>query len=285
MGERQRTIEIGASEGLRNASLISDGQDVDPPSMEGAGQPVKLLIAGDQAEAVANLLSASDRAGLTVSVEEIDRLATLRSGEKFDIALVSAIEPSPNWQQIIQFIKTRFGVPVLCLLPMTSNEQHADTCRWLADDIAFMPVRADEVEVRLSMLLRKAKQQEGLTYPLIERRRSQMQMHQFSPGKVTPLPSTRFRIDDRTKTVCIGPRNVHLSPKEYRLLTLLASDCGRVFSAREISICLWPKKSINEPDVHQYVYLLRHKIEIDPREPKWILTEQGFGYKLQIPSG
>ena len=74
-----------------------------------------------------------------------------------------------------------------------------------------------------------------------------------------------------------------LSPKEYDLFKLLATDPGRVFSNQEIIDHLWPAPSrADSNDVKQYIHLLRNKIEEKPTHPRWIKTVKGFGYKLAV---
>jgi DNA-binding response OmpR family regulator len=101
---------------------------------------------------------------------------------------------------------------------------------------------------------------------------------------------TRLVIDDERKEVRIGERCVTLSPKEYALLSLLASAPGRVFSSQEIVGSLWtePSRATGHPsyatdqDAQKYVYLLRRKIETDATKPKVVLTVRGFGYRLAL---
>ncbi len=92
-------------------------------------------------------------------------------------------------------------------------------------------------------------------------------------------------IDGAAKEVRLNGHPVRLSPKEFELLRLLASQPGRVFSSREILERLWPEGRFATPkDVKQYVYLLRRKLERDPKHPELIVTVKGFGYKLVPPS-
>ena len=95
----------------------------------------------------------------------------------------------------------------------------------------------------------------------------------------------RIVIDDLRKEVRVDGRTVSLSPKEFQLLKLLASSPGRVFTNREILEELWPPTSVSYAtgqDVQKYVYLLRRKVEVDPKRPKLILTARGFGYRLAV---
>lgn len=93
-----------------------------------------------------------------------------------------------------------------------------------------------------------------------------------------------FRIDDRAKIVWMNDKALDLTPKEYELLNLFVKDINRVIPAHEIIDHLWPKSSnATKADLHQYIHLLRKKIEIDPKNPKWLITVKGFGYRLNIP--
>ncbi|MFQ6090705.1 MAG: winged helix-turn-helix domain-containing protein [Candidatus Bipolaricaulia bacterium] len=88
-------------------------------------------------------------------------------------------------------------------------------------------------------------------------------------------------LDDAAKRVLLRGEEVELSPREFELLKLLSSEPGRVFSNREILEAVWKGQGFaTAKDVKQYVYLLRRKLEEDPRHPQLILTVRGFGYKL-----
>jgi len=88
-------------------------------------------------------------------------------------------------------------------------------------------------------------------------------------------------IDDVRKEVRVRRQLVPLSPKEYELLKLLASQPGRVFSSQEILQALWGEGGYaSAKDVKQYIYLLRQKLEQDPKHPEIIETVKGFGYRL-----
>lgn len=104
-----------------------------------------------------------------------------------------------------------------------------------------------------------------------------------------PTPTTDWhhvgdlKIDPRGKEVYVGDRPVELTPKEYDLVRLLASEPGRVFSNREILDEVWASENAHAPtskDVKQYIYLLRQKLERDAGRPELIVTVRGFGYKL-----
>jgi DNA-binding response OmpR family regulator len=197
-----------------------------------------------------------------------------------DVALLIAASTGPSVQQTVRLLKSQFGIPVMCLLPLPGAEQIADI-GWLnADELLFIPARAEEVKARIDLLLWRTRQQAQLSYPVIERRRCNRAVMVSASSPTAPGGGQALRIEDRSKHVFVHGREIRLSPKEYELLTLLASDPGRVFSCREISAHLWPKKTPDSGDVQQCVHMLRRKIEGDSQHPVWIITEPGFGYKL-----
>lgn len=108
----------------------------------------------------------------------------------------------------------------------------------------------------------------------------------FPSAQIASAPQTQMAIgplfiDDTSKQVKLNGRIVELTPKEYELLKLLASEPTRVFSSREILNKLWHDSSFaTSKDVKQYVYLLRQKLGEDPKKPQMIQTVRGFGYKL-----
>ncbi len=92
-----------------------------------------------------------------------------------------------------------------------------------------------------------------------------------------------LQIDDASKRVFVKGAEIKLSPKEYDLLRLLASEPGRVFTNEEILQAIWAgRKWATAQDVKQYIYFLRKKLEADPEHPRYIVTVRGFGYKLDL---
>ena len=92
-----------------------------------------------------------------------------------------------------------------------------------------------------------------------------------------------FLIDNQLKCVYLNEKLISLTCKEFKLFEKLANDVDRVISDEEIIDCLWPGNNhATKADLHQYMHLLRKKIEDDPKKPVWITTVKGFGYRLLI---
>ena len=90
-------------------------------------------------------------------------------------------------------------------------------------------------------------------------------------------------IDESSKRVSLDGKSVRLTPKQYALLLLLASDAGRVFSEREILESVWAESDYaDSKDVKQYIYLLRRRLaEASDSGAALVINVPGFGYKIE----
>jgi DNA-binding response OmpR family regulator len=149
-----------------------------------------------------------------------------------------------------------------------------------ADEVLFKPVDPKEFSCRIGILLRRHRKRQSA--PSIDRRaqfRRKADVQRLQKAK--DYSRSKVQIDDERKLVRLGDRSIALTPKEYRLFCLLASEAGRVFSANEIISHLWEnRRRVSVGDVQQYVYLLRKKVEYNIHQPQWIETVKGFGYRL-----
>ncbi|MEH7272511.1 response regulator transcription factor [Neobacillus vireti] len=89
-------------------------------------------------------------------------------------------------------------------------------------------------------------------------------------------------IDDETKTITVDGETVHLTPVQYKILKLLAANAGRVFSIEEIYEKVWNETAFSpENTVSVHIRKIREKIEINPKEPKYLKVVWGVGYKVE----
>lgn len=88
-------------------------------------------------------------------------------------------------------------------------------------------------------------------------------------------------IDYLAKTITVNGVVIESSPKEFQFIDLLAQRPGCVIKTEDILKKVWPENGkATNADVHQYVYILRNKLEENPHKPKLLVTVKGFGYKL-----
>jgi DNA-binding response OmpR family regulator len=89
-------------------------------------------------------------------------------------------------------------------------------------------------------------------------------------------------IDDETKTITVDGEAVHLTPVQYKILKLLTANAGRVFSIEEIYEKVWNETAYSpENTVTVHIRKIREKIEINPKEPKYLKVMWGVGYKVE----
>ncbi|MDF2547668.1 MAG: two component transcriptional regulator, winged helix family [Anaerosolibacter sp.] len=89
-------------------------------------------------------------------------------------------------------------------------------------------------------------------------------------------------IDDESKTITVDGDEVHLTPVQYKILKLLTANAGRVFSIEEIYEKVWKETAFSpENTVTVHIRKIREKIEINPKEPKYLKVVWGIGYKVE----
>lgn len=91
-----------------------------------------------------------------------------------------------------------------------------------------------------------------------------------------------LEIDDETKSIIADGKAVHLTPVQYKILKLLTANAGRVFSIEEIYEKVWNEPAYQpENTVAVHIRKIREKIEINPKEPKYLKVVWGVGYKVE----
>ena len=196
----------------------------------------------------------------------------LRVAREFlpDLILLDIMMPGMDGWTTLQRLRAFSDVPVLMLTALASDESLQTGLNRGADDYLTKPFSMSELRARIRAILRRTTRQ---TLP---RPRS---LH-FDGG--------RLIIDPPSQQVIVDGEAVSLTPTEYRLLLCLAHNAGHVLSIGEILESVWgPGYADSETNVKLYIWYLRHKIEADPRHPRYILTKRGGGYYLSNlqPSG
>ncbi|MGL5752317.1 MAG: response regulator transcription factor [Paraclostridium sp.] len=96
------------------------------------------------------------------------------------------------------------------------------------------------------------------------------------------LQSGELKLDTNTKEVIVDGESVKLTPTEFKILSLLISNKGRVFSIDEIYEKVWKEDSFNADNtVSVHIRRIREKIEINPKEPRYLKVVWGVGYKIE----
>ena len=162
-------------------------------------------------------------------------------------------------------IREESSIPIIILSAKTEDADKILGLNIGADDYITKPFNPLELVARVKSQLRRYTQ-------LGSTARSDNQSEFRTGGLV---------IRDDLKEVTVDGEKVKLTPIEYKILLLLAKNPGRVFSAEEIYERVWQEKAINTDTIMVHVRNIREKIELDPKNPKYLKVVWGVGYKIE----
>jgi DNA-binding response OmpR family regulator len=179
-----------------------------------------------------------------------------------DLILLDVMLPDLDGFEVLRMIREVSTVPVIML---TAKGEEDDRVRGLelgADDYVTKPFSPRELVSRVRAVLRRNDTASGSTHGLIE-------------------VDDRLKLDFDRHEVWVEGKLINLRPTEYRLLYHLVQNAGWVISHDQLLANVWGYEYRDEPHyVRLYINYLRKKIEKDPSNPKYILTERGIGYRF-----
>jgi two-component system KDP operon response regulator KdpE len=179
-----------------------------------------------------------------------------------DLVLLDVMLPDLDGFEVLKMIREISAVPVIML---TAKGEEEDIIRGLelgADDYITKPFSPGVLVRRVRAVLRRAETATGSIHGLIE-------------------VDNRLKIDFDRHEVWVDGKLVSLRPTEYRLLYHLVHNAGWVVSHDQILTNVWGYEYRDQPHyVRLYINYLRQKLEKDPANPKYILTERGIGYRF-----
>ncbi|UYN90319.1 MAG: response regulator transcription factor [Anaerolineales bacterium] len=178
-----------------------------------------------------------------------------------DLIVLDVMLPDIDGFEVLRLIRENNDVPVIML---TAKSEEDDRVRGLelgADDYVTKPFSPRELVSRVRAVLRRTESQRG------------------SEGIIQV--DDRLKLDFDRREVWVDGKLVRLRPTEYRLLYHLVQNAGWVVTHDQILAKVWGYEYRDEPHyVRLYVNYLREKLEKDPANPKYILTERGVGYRF-----
>ncbi|OZF54869.1 DNA-binding response regulator [Rhodococcus sp. 14-2470-1b] len=177
-----------------------------------------------------------------------------------EVVLLDLGLPDFDGVEVIGGLRGWTDVPIVVLSARTDSADTVDALDAGADDFVTKPFEMDVLLARLRAALRRGPR--AVEDAVVE--------------------TDSFTVDLSSKTVTRGGDVVHLTRTEWGVLELLARNCGKLVSQREILKTVWGPK--HERETHYlriYLAQLRQKLEDDPSRPRHLLTETGMGYRLK----
>ena len=183
---------------------------------------------------------------------------------KPDLVVLDLGLPDGDGLAFLNDLRKWSTVPVIVLSARVNEADKISALDAGADDYLTKPFGVGELLARVRATLRRQRQPQADTAGIVR----------FGAVEV----------DLQNRRVTKGGHGVHLTPTEYRLLAVLVGNAGRVMSNPQLLRAVWgPSQSENGHYLRIYMGHLRHKLEDDPAQPKYLLTETAVGYRLQLP--
>ncbi|HDN04320.1 MAG TPA: response regulator transcription factor [Chloroflexi bacterium] len=179
-----------------------------------------------------------------------------------DLILLDIMMPDINGFEVLKKIREVNNVPVIMLTAKGEEDDRIQGLELGADDYITKPFSPRELVSRIRAVLRRTKS--------------------FKEDQVDQIEvDDRLTIDFSRREVWVEGKKVDLRPTEYRLLYHLVQNAGWVNTHEQLLSKVWGFEYQDEPHyVRLYVNYLRKKLEEDPSNPKYILTERGVGYRF-----
>ena len=181
-----------------------------------------------------------------------------------DIILLDLGLPDIDGLEVTRRLREWSDIPIIVL---SAREQEQDKIKALdagADDYLTKPFGAGELLARIRVAMRHKV------------------MRQDTTGEPVFILAN-LRVDMSQRQVFLDEQEVHLTPIEYKLLTVLIQNAGKVVTHSQLLKEVWgPSYSKETQYLRVYMTQLRHKLESDPARPLFLINEPGIGYRLKI---
>ena len=198
---------------------------------------------------------------MTAAQNVQDGLRKLRA-EDYDIVLLDIMLPDGDGLDVCRKIRTTSSIPVIMLTARGADEDKIIGLELGADDYLPKPFNPRELVARIKAVLRRKSTASSREQQTIE--------------------YANFSLNPANQKVMVDGKDIELTSAEFRLLKVLSENPGRVFT-RERLMDLVQGRDFDGVDrsIDVHISRLRNKMETDPRNPRWIKTVWGAGYRFE----
>lgn len=195
----------------------------------------------------------------------IEALDILRK-EEIHLIIMDIMMPRMDGMQATVRIREKKNIPIIMLSAKSEDYDKIGGLGAGADDYVTKPFNPMELIARVKSQLRRYTTLGSMNQPRNEK----------------TYQSGGLILNDDTKEVTVDGTEVRLTPTEYRILALLTANAGRVYTIYQIYDAVWEEPAFNpENTVAVHIRHIREKIEINPKEPRYLKVVWGTGYKIE----
>jgi two-component system, OmpR family, KDP operon response regulator KdpE len=216
--------------------------------------PMRKLLSGNLKASGYEVRTAEDGAEALKLIEE----------HPFDLLLLDVNMPGPNGLQVLEAVRRSAEIPILMLSGRSRERDTVDALDLGADDYLNKPFGIPELLARIKALLRRS-----------------------TTGPKGPVPNYRYNgleVDFAARRARVDGSEVPLTRREFEVLAYFARNAGKILLHRQVLQAVWGGQYGDEADyVWTFVQRIRRKIEPNRREPMYLLTESGVGYRMPLP--
>lgn len=185
--------------------------------------------------------------------------------EEIHLAIVDIMMPVMDGITMTMKLREKYDMPVIMLSAKSEEFDKVTGLNIGADDYVTKPFAPMELLARVNSQLRR--------YSRYLKMADREEEHLYRIGGL--------ELNEDTVQVHVDGEAVALTPLEFKILALLMRNPGRVFSAEEIYERVWQEKAIATETIMVHVRNIRQKIEVDPKNPKYLKVVWGVGYKIE----
>ena len=189
--------------------------------------------------------------------------------EEIHLAIVDVMMPRMDGIHMVMELRKNHDFPVIMLSAKSEEVDKIMGLNMGADDYVTKPFTPLELLARVNSHLRRY----GKYLEMLESGKEEKNDKIYTIGGL--------ELNEETVELKVDGVPVKITPMEFKILLLLMKNPGRVFSADEIYERIWNEKAITSDTIMVHVRNIREKIEINPKEPKYLKVVWGVGYKME----
>jgi two-component system KDP operon response regulator KdpE len=231
-------------------------------------QKPRILVVDDESQITRVLRTSLNTHGYDVrtAADGISALETFSDWHP-DLVVTDLAMPNMDGTELCRRLRAISQVPVIVLSAKGDEKTKVEALDTGADDFVTKPFGIDELLARVRASLRRA---------------ATAVISEASPSV---LETGDFRIDLESRKVSVCDREIHLTPKEFDLLTYFMKHAGKVITHRTLLGAVWGGDYVEQNEyLRVFVGQLRKKIEPNPSTPRYIVTEPWIGYRFNPDS-